>query len=87
MLNSRTSKIPSLMQLLRNLLLSAARYSFSFSAQHILGVFNQIADSLSRFRWQEFRQLAPGAQPNLVPRVFPIEFGKGGKRPWHRLVT
>ena len=44
MLNSRTSKIPSLMQLLRNLLLSAARYSFSFSAQHIPGVFNQIAD-------------------------------------------
>ena len=61
MLNSRTSKIPSLMHLLRNLLLSAARDSFSFSAQHIPGVFNQIADALSRFRRQEFRQLAPGA--------------------------
>ena len=24
---------------------------------------------------------------NLVPRAFPIEFGRGGKRPWHRLVT
>ena len=67
MLNSRTSKIPSLMQLLRNLLLSAARYSFSFSAQHIPGVFNQIADALSRFRWQEFRQLVPGAQPTPTP--------------------
>ena len=67
MLNSRTSKIPFLMQLLRTLLLSAARYSFSFSAQHIPGVFNQIADALSRFRWQEFRQLAPGAQPTPTP--------------------
>ena len=67
MLNSRTSKIPSLMQLLRNLLLSAARYSFSFSAQYILGVFNQIADALSRFLWQEFRQLAPGAWPTPTP--------------------
>ena len=67
MLNSRTSKIPSLMQLFRNLLLSAVRYSFSFSAQHIPGVFNQIADALSRFRWQEFRQLAPGAQTTSTP--------------------
>lgn len=67
MLNSRTSNIPSLMQLLRNLLLSAARYSFSLSAEHILGVFNQIADALSRFCWQEFRQLAPGAQPTPTP--------------------
>ena len=26
-----------------------------------------MADALSRFRWQEFRQLAPGAQPTLTP--------------------
>ena len=32
MLNSRTSKIPCLLRLLRHLLLSAARHSFSFSA-------------------------------------------------------
>ena len=37
------------------------------TAQHIPGVFNQIADALSRFRWQEFRQLAPGAQPTPTP--------------------
>ena len=67
MLNSRTLKIPYLMQLLRNLLLSAVRYSFSFSAQHIPGVFNQVADALSRFLWQEFRQLVPGAQPTPTP--------------------
>ena len=69
-LNSRTSKIPSLMQFLRNLLFSAARCSFSFSGQHILAVLYQIADALSRFRWQKFRQLAPGAQPTQH-RFFP----------------
>ena len=63
-LNTRTSKVPSLMQLLRSLLLSAARHSFSFSARHVPGVNNLIADALSRFRWQDFRQLVPDAQPH-----------------------
>lgn len=49
MLNSRTSRIPSFMRLLRPLLLSAACYSFSFSSQHIPAVNNLIADALSRF--------------------------------------
>ena len=68
-LNSRTSKVPCLMRLLRSLLLAAARYSFSFSAQHVPGVNNQIADALSRFRWQDFRQLVPDAQrhPTWIP--------------------
>ena len=69
MLNSRTSKTPSLMRLLRSLLLSAARYSFSFSSRHVPGVNNLIADALSRFHWQDFRRLAPEAQP--VPTSIP----------------
>ena len=52
------------MQLLRSLLLSAAHHSFSFSARHVPGVNNQIADALSRFRWQDLRQLVPDAQPH-----------------------
>ena len=51
------------MQLLRTLLLSAAHHGFSFSARHVPGVNNQIADALSRFHWQDFRQLVPDAQP------------------------
>ena len=67
MLNSRTSKIPCLMRLLRHLLLSAARHSFSFSAQHVPGVNNQLADAISRFHWQDFRLLAPEVQPFPTP--------------------
>ena len=66
-LNSRTSKVPCLMRLLRSLLFAAACHCFSFSAQHIPGVTNQIADAISRFRWQEFRRLAPHAQLHPTP--------------------
>ena len=68
-LNARTSKVPCLMHLLRSLLLAAARHSFSFSAQHIPGVTNSIADALSRFHWQDFRRLAPEAHrhPTSIP--------------------
>ena len=66
-LNARTSKVPCLMHLLRSLLLAAARHSFSFSAQHIPGVTNSIADALSRFHWQAFRRLAPEAHRHPTP--------------------
>jgi len=66
-LNSRMSKVPGLMRLLRSLLFAAACHCFSFSAQHVPGVTNQIADALSRFRWQEFRRLAPHAQLHPTP--------------------
>ena len=65
--NSRTLKVPCLMRLLRSLLVVVAHYSFTFSAQHVPGVTNQVADALSRFRWQEFRQLVPYAQPLPTP--------------------
>ena len=66
-LTSRSSKTPSLMRRLRSLLMAAARFHFTFSSQHIPGVQNPIADALSRFNWQEFRRLAPHAQPCPVP--------------------
>ena len=64
---SRASKVPCIMQLLRHLLSAAARFNFTFTAQCIPGIHNNIADALSQFRWQEFRRLAPDAQLHLVP--------------------
>ena len=66
-LRSRTSKVPCIMRLLRHLLSAAARFNFTFTSQHIPGIHNNIADALSRFHWQEFRRLAPLAQPYPVP--------------------
>lgn len=60
-LQSGTSKDPNLMILLRYLLLMAARHSFTFTATHVQGKSNHVADALSRFQFQRFRQLAPHA--------------------------
>ena len=69
-LNSRTSKDPWIMHLLRCILMSAAFFGFTFCAQHVPGAINHIADALSRFQWQRFRQLAPLAQalPVVIPQ-------------------
>ena len=64
---TRTLKVPALMHLLRDLLLSAARWGFTFTAAHISGVENKTADGISRFHWQEFRRLAPEAQSSSCP--------------------
>ncbi|CAH3148302.1 unnamed protein product [Porites lobata] len=70
-LTTRTSKVPALMHLLRDLLFSAVRWGFTFTAAHVPGVKNKIADAISRFRWQEFRQLAPEAHscPCPIPQL------------------
>jgi len=65
-LMTMTSKVPALMHLC-DLLLSAARWGFTFTAAHVSGVENKIADAISRFRWQEFRQLAPEAHSSPCP--------------------
>ena len=45
---TRTSRMVDLMFLLRKLLLAAARFNFTFTAQHVSGTHNTIADALSR---------------------------------------
>ena len=59
------------MHLLHHLLLSTVRWGFTLTAAHVPGVENKIADAISRFRWQEFRQLAPEAHsfPCLIPQL------------------
>lgn len=41
--------------------LSAALFSFAFSAAHVPGVQNEIADGVTHFRWKDFWCLAPEA--------------------------
>lgn len=62
-LRSGTSHSPEIMVLVRSLHLCAAKYQFMHSAKHIPGISNPIADALSRFKMQEFRRLAPDADP------------------------
>ena len=66
---SGTSRDSNLMVLLRHLSLLAARHSFVFTARHVPGKSNTIADAISRFEFQRFHQLAPHASPTatLVP--------------------
>ena len=65
-ISSGTAKDTRLMQLLRELFLCAARFKFIVMAKHVPGKENAIADSLSRFNMQVFRQLAPHSQPIAV---------------------
>ena len=71
-LNSRTSKDPDIMPLLRTLLNIAACLIFTFAAVHVPGKANGIAACLSRFNLQGFRSQAP-CQETSTPN-FPTAF-------------
>ena len=66
-LRSDTPQDSNLMVLLRHLSLLAARHSFAFTARHVPGKSNAIADTISRFEFQRFRQLAPYVSPTAMP--------------------
>jgi hypothetical protein len=70
-INKGRSKSPHIMNLMRRLVLVAAHHSFSYSSEHVPGVYNLIADSLSRFQMDRFRELAPEADRN--PHVVPAD--------------
>ena len=61
-----TSRNSNLMVLLRHLSLLAARHSFAFTARHVPGKSNAIADAVSRFEFQRFRPLASYAFPTAT---------------------
>ena len=71
MINSKRSKIPRAMDLIRHLTLLTLQYNIYVRALHIPGKRNEIADSLSRFQLQRFRHLAPQADTNpcAIPEV------------------
>ena len=62
-----SSKSKSIMTLLRATYWVAAHYQFNIMITHIRGCDNIIADSLSRFQMDRFRETAPGAEPLPTP--------------------
>lgn len=61
--NSMTSKSDRVMSILRAFTLQCLHLNIAVKAQHLSGSLNQVADSLSRFQFQKFRELAPDADP------------------------
>ena len=68
-INSKRSKSPRIMDLVRAITILTLEQNFSFTARHIPGLDNSIADSLSRFQMDRFRHLAPNASssPCVIP--------------------
>jgi len=74
-LNKGRSKSGDIMKLMRRLTLVAAKFSFTFTARHVKGKLNRIADHLSRFQLEEFHKLVPDAHPTPCPIPSDIMFG------------
>ena len=66
-INKQSSKCPKIMSLVRFFILQCLKSSVVFSARHIAGKSNDIADALSRFQMQRFREAAPGADFHGTP--------------------
>lgn len=77
-INQKTSKSSRVMSLLRPLLLQLLRFNIQIRCVHIPGPSNTIADAISRFQWQKFRNLAPYA--DYYPCQIPSEFWNHLKR-------
>ena len=61
------SKEPIIMKLMRRLVMCAATYNFAIYSEHLPGKLNFLADSLSRFQIEKFRQLAPDSEATATP--------------------
>jgi hypothetical protein len=61
-INKQTSKCPAIMSLVRFFVLQCLKFNILFSARHISGCDNNIADALSRFQMVRFAALAPLAE-------------------------
>ena len=68
-INKQTSREPSVMVLMRKLVLSCLRYNIQFTARHVPGRDNTLADKLSPCQVDEFLTLAPWV--NLEPATVP----------------
>lgn len=67
---SSFQKKKQVMELVRHFVYRLMLHNVLFKAKHIASIDNNIADSLSRKQWQQFRKLAPMANtfPAPIPR-------------------
>ena len=70
-INNQTSKDPNIMTLLRQLVLYCLTSNIVFTANHVPGRMNVLADKLSRSQVDGFRSLAPWADE--IPASLPCE--------------
>lgn len=66
-INNQRSTSPHALRLLRHLVLCCLHFNIHFTARHIPGVENGVADALSRFDFTQFCALAPGAAALGLP--------------------
>ena len=69
-INKTTSRDPTITVLVRQLVLVCLKFNIFFRAQHVPGVHNTLADSLSRLQVSKFKELAPAgvqALPTVIP--------------------
>ncbi|XP_046337870.2 uncharacterized protein LOC124119423 [Haliotis rufescens] len=74
-INKQSSKAPRIMSLIRQLVLQGLKHNILFKARYITTHDNIIADALSRFQWERFRNAAPSA--NLHPTPLPDNLWQG----------
>ena len=66
-INRQSCKDKELMFFVRKLVLACLRYNIVFKAKHIAGVNDILADALSRFQVQAFKQLEPEMDSSPTP--------------------
>lgn len=70
-INKQSCKDKSLMVFVRKLVSTCLHYNILFKAKHIPGVYNKLADALSRLQVHTFQQLTPAYMdpfPTEVPQ-------------------
>nr|XP_034972425.1 uncharacterized protein LOC118085646 [Zootoca vivipara] len=73
----QSAKSDRVIRILHLFVLECLGGNISFSARFIPGLNNEIADALSRFQMERFRELAPEA--DQLPETFPEELWKVGE--------
>jgi len=69
-INKQTSRCSKIMKLVRFFVLQCIKNNVAFCSRHVPGKINIIADALSRFQMERFREAAPAADahPAIVPQ-------------------